>query len=262
MAVTGDNGEILDDGLEIETLSRRLKLHGNEDLPRNELTRVENETQEWNLIRKSFLMGMGCMGRVTDIVAIHKNKSTGNLEKQARLDSFRIFSKAVADKCNGNPNMRFAWYGGSLKELLEILHLGFSGCRRIQTEDNSHGVGICLSPAKFSIDGAVAAVADEDGMRHVLLCKVALGRVEVVPCGSGSGSPAPSKTLRPRIAQWTSFPNLMAKLSKFLEPSKMALLVRGYSDYQEHKMSRPQWIKKVKEIVGERLLLSMIRNRR
>jgi hypothetical protein len=98
---------------------------------------------------------MGFMMHATNIIAIHKNNVSSNLTKQARLDSFHIFSKAVSIKCGGDANVRFAWYGGSLDELMNIVSFGFTGCNIHVDEDNggeSHGVGISLPSANFSID--------------------------------------------------------------------------------------------------------------
>ena len=114
---------------------------------------VEQGSEEYQFIKKGFLKGMGFMGHATTVMAIHKNNVSSSLTRRARLDSFRIFSKAVAIKCGGHANVSYAWYGGSLDELKEIVSGGFSGCKNNDDDHESHGAGICLFSANFSIDG-------------------------------------------------------------------------------------------------------------
>lgn len=113
---------------------------------------VEEESEEYEFVKKGFVKGMGFMGHVTNVMAIHKNNVSSSLVRQARLDSFHIFSKAVSIKCGGDANVKCAWYGGSLDELIEIVSIGFTGCHIHVEDDESHGVGISLFSANFSID--------------------------------------------------------------------------------------------------------------
>jgi len=119
------------------------------------LTKVENESEEYESIKNGFLKGMGFMGHATTIMAIHKNDVSSSLARQARWDSFKIFSKAVAIKSGGDANVRYAWYGASLDDLLEIVSEGFNGCKSHDDDDESHGVGIPLFSVDFSIDRCV-----------------------------------------------------------------------------------------------------------
>lgn len=156
--ITVDYDDIWVNGSE-ETVasSPRLDLRSEEKqiFIRMGLVRVEQESTEFKMVKRSFLKGMEYMGDVTGLMAVHKNNVSCNLGRQVRSDSFRIFSQAVANNCGGNANVRYAWYGGSLNELLNIVSSGFSISRTTEsTEDNdSHGFGIHLFPAKFSLDG-------------------------------------------------------------------------------------------------------------
>ncbi|XP_027921726.1 probable inactive poly [ADP-ribose] polymerase SRO2 isoform X2 [Vigna unguiculata] len=269
------------------------------------LTKVENESEEYESIKNGFLKGMGFMGHATTIMAIHKNDVSSSLARQARWDSFKIFSKAVAIKSGGDANVRYAWYGASLDDLLEIVSEGFNGCKNHDDDDDeSHGVGIPLFSVDFSIDSAMCTVADEHGLRHVLLCRVILGKVEAVACGSKQSQPsskqydsgvddilAPTKhiiwtafmnshihpsyvlsfkynytkdsvihgALKPQ-SPYVLFPNLVARVSNNLKPAQMTMLLRSYRIYQQRKISRQVWIKKVRLIVGDTLLHSVITN--
>ncbi|XP_068470229.1 probable inactive poly [ADP-ribose] polymerase SRO2 [Phaseolus vulgaris] len=263
------------------------------------LMKVEKESEEYQSIENGFLKGMGFMGHATTIMALHKNDISFSLARKARWDSFKIFSKAMEIKCGGDANVRYAWYGASLDDLLEIVSAGFNGCKN---HDESHGVGIPLFSVHFSIDSAMCTVGDEHGLRHVLLCRVILGKVESVACGSKQSQPssqqydsgvddilAPTKhiiwtafmnsyihpsyilsfkykcikdsvicgTLKPQ-SPYVLFPNLVAGVSNNLKPEQMTTLLRSYRVYQERKISREVWIKKVRLIVGDTLLHSVI----
>ncbi|KAK7318898.1 hypothetical protein RJT34_03605 [Clitoria ternatea] len=274
-----------------------------DNLVRKGLMNVEEGNEEYQFIKNGFLNGMGFMGHATNVMALYKNNVAFNLTRQARWDSFKIFYKAVAIKCGGDANVRYAWYGASLDELIEIVSFGFSGCNKNHDDDDEcHGVGISLFSANCSIDSAMSTVADEHGLRHVLLCKVILGKVEAVPAGSKQSQPiskqydtgvddvsAPRRhiiwtafmhshihpdyilsfkynymkdqqicgPLKPQ-SQYVSFPNLVAGVSNHLKPSQMSLLLKSYRIYKEQKTSREQWINKVRLIVGDRLLHSVI----
>ncbi|RDX62273.1 putative inactive poly [ADP-ribose] polymerase SRO2, partial [Mucuna pruriens] len=123
-----------------------------------------------------------------------------SLTRRARWGSFEIFSKAVTIKCGGDANVRYAWDGGSFDDLLDI---------RVSCYRNS------LFSANFSIDGAMSTVADEHGLRHVLPCRVILGKVEAVPAGSKQSQPSSNQydtgvddILAPRRhIIWTTFMN-------------------------------------------------------
>ncbi|TKY60114.1 inactive poly of ADP-ribose polymerase SRO2 [Spatholobus suberectus] len=275
-----------------------------ENLVRKGLMKVEGS--EYQSIKNGFLKGMGFMGHATTVMALYKSDVSSSLARQARWDSFKIFSKAVAIKCGGDANVRYAWWGGSLDDLLEIVSVGFSGCKNHDDDDDDsdecHGVGIPLFSANFSIDGAMCTVADEHGLRHVLLCKVILGKVEAVPAGSKQSQPsskqydtgvddilAPRRhiiwtafmnshihpdyilsfkynymkdtefygALKPR-SPYVSFPNLVARVSNHLKPPQMSMLLKSYRIYKERKISREQWVNKVRLIVGDTLLHSVI----
>ncbi|ESR51618.1 hypothetical protein CICLE_v10032827mg [Citrus x clementina] len=137
------------------------------------------------LVKKCFLSGMGPLAADTRIVALHKN-SCSSLIARARLDSFKIFANAVAKKCGGNANIRPAWFGASRDEINEIVCHGFSQCggdgaRKLGP---MHGFGVQLFPINSSINGVLSSESDEKGLRHILLCRVILGKMEVIPRGS------------------------------------------------------------------------------
>ncbi|XP_050380097.1 probable inactive poly [ADP-ribose] polymerase SRO3 [Argentina anserina] len=142
------------------------------------MTRVSVLSREHQNILKAFAVGMGSAARATEVVAVHKITTAAGTPRRARSDAFRLFSEAVKNKCGGNPNIRGGWYGGSKEELAQIAADGFSSlngdeCGRIQ-----------LAAVKFALDKAMEIEAGDDGLRHMMLCRVILGKMEELLSGS------------------------------------------------------------------------------
>ncbi|KAA8533150.1 hypothetical protein F0562_033317 [Nyssa sinensis] len=260
VSLTIDDHETLSADSDIDSFSSNSEQFG--FFTQKGMIQVEEGNSEHEIIKKSFLMGMGSLGKETNIVAIHRN-SHSNLIGQARLDTFRIFSEAVAKKCGGNANIKYAWYGGSRDEICEIVSHGFSRCR---PPENSqlYGLGVYLSPANSCIDGVSSAVVDENGLRHLLLCRVILGNMEVVCPGSEQ---APSSRGFQRIqapivkpnSPYMKLPILMSILSGFLPPKKMTLIAKYHSDFRNNKIKRPQLVQIFRQIAGDKLLRAVIK---
>ena len=114
------------------------------------LVEVSEGSPEHHILGGSFLVGMRPVAKQTNVVAIHKNSSS-SLTRKARFDSFRLFIEAVAEKCGGNAQERYAWYAGTREELLEIVKHGFSHCGK-PVHGQSYGVGVHLASAKYPME--------------------------------------------------------------------------------------------------------------
>ncbi|XP_077244114.1 putative inactive poly [ADP-ribose] polymerase SRO2 [Tasmannia lanceolata] len=154
----------------------------------DEVVRLDDEDINHAFVKKIFLSGMGSLGEHTTVVAIHRN-SHSSFSARARLQAFRIYSEAMVKKCGANTNMKYGWYGTSKDGVCGILRHGFGQC---ETPEGGglYGSGIYLSPADSSIDSVVSSVIDENGLRHVLLCRVILGNTEEVCPGSKQFHPS------------------------------------------------------------------------
>ncbi|CAN6717975.1 unnamed protein product [Malus baccata var. baccata] len=127
-----------------------------------------------DLINQRFVSSLGLLGTQVSVVAVHRN-SYSSLVGQARLRSFQIYLKAVGEKCGGNPNVKYAWYAPYSKdEISKIICHGFGNFEQ-QQRNGLYGNGLNV---------------DEDGLRHLLLCRVILGRPEVVCPGSKQHHPS------------------------------------------------------------------------
>ncbi|TXG56294.1 hypothetical protein EZV62_017607 [Acer yangbiense] len=157
----------------------------------NGMFKTDEASNDYNAVKNSFLFGMGLLADQTRIVCIHKNLSS-SLTGKARLNSFKIFQEAMARKCSGSgdANVRCAWYGAAKDEVREILRHGFSRLDKAAGNGETYGHGVHLSNSKFSMDSVLSSEMDENGLRHVLLCRVILGKMETVPSGSNQFHPS------------------------------------------------------------------------
>ncbi|CAH2033728.1 unnamed protein product [Thlaspi arvense] len=142
---------------------------------------------EHDVIRTCLLSGMGTLSSDTTIAAVRKNFSEG-ITTRAKYVAFRIFTEAMARKNGGDPNVKYGWYAGSRDEIEGIISYGFSSrdVGKFENDDgSSHGIGIHLVPSKAS-----ATEPDEEGLRHLLLCRLILGKPELIISGSKQSSPS------------------------------------------------------------------------
>ncbi|KAJ8569787.1 hypothetical protein K7X08_006364 [Anisodus acutangulus] len=259
---------------------------------RNGMIKLEKSDKEHDLIKAGFLSGMGQLAKEIEVVGIHKN-SCSTIFGQAKLEAFRIHSEAMRKKCGGNANIKYAWFGSSKDEICNIISHGFS----TTTEPKSgkcFGIGVHLYPA--NIDGVLSAVEDENGLRHMLLCRVILGTTEVIHAGSTQFQPISEdfdsgvdNYLAPkRYIIWGSymnshifpnflvsfrcpnfllgnsskikkFPDLLRVLSKFLHPSKMILISKYYEDFQRNKITKLVLVRKLRQIAGDTSLRAVMK---
>ncbi|KMT10592.1 hypothetical protein BVRB_5g117130 [Beta vulgaris subsp. vulgaris] len=267
---------------------------------------VELSEQErtHEVIRRRFL---SAMRDDTKVVSIHKRIWSSDFSAQARVQSFQVHSKALASNNNGgagaSPNsMKFAWFGGSKERIHHILSRGFSFN---DIRDNINAA-IYLSPDHSPVNSLEKAIPDEDGVRHLLLCRVVLGRSELVQPNSAQTEPSSnefdsgvddfenpkkyiiwssnmnshilpeyvvsftdsSTTGNSKIVNgmkmpsspWISFPSLISVLGKFLPPDAISLISKYHVEYKEKRISRPELIKIVRQIAGDKLLVAVIKS--
>ncbi|KAL3618037.1 hypothetical protein CASFOL_038358 [Castilleja foliolosa] len=153
--------------------------------PSNGLIRIGNEETPYEMVKKKLVSSLGSYGVGALVESIHRFDFTANMNR-AKLQSFFIYSKAVEEKCGGNANVKFAWFGASKNEINEVISHGFG----FPTSNRTHGHGVYLSPADHPIESVQSAAPDEDGLKHMLLCRVILGRTEATCPGSEQYNPS------------------------------------------------------------------------
>ncbi|XP_043723351.1 probable inactive poly [ADP-ribose] polymerase SRO2 isoform X1 [Telopea speciosissima] len=58
---------------------------------------------------------------------------------------------------------------------------------------------------------------------------------------------------------WMPFPNLISVLSRFLPPTSVAFIEKYHNEYREKKITRQHLIQRVRQIAGDKLLVSVIK---
>ncbi|XP_010458988.1 PREDICTED: probable inactive poly [ADP-ribose] polymerase SRO5 [Camelina sativa] len=111
---------------------------------------------------------------------------------RAKFKTFQIFQEAVHAKHaaggDGGAKVKYGWCSVAKHELKTILEYGFS---QPPSNDGSYGRGLYLSPDNSPLDCLKESAAEsEDGMRFLLLCRVLLGKSEIVPQGSIQSCPS------------------------------------------------------------------------
>ncbi|KAJ8771785.1 hypothetical protein K2173_026962 [Erythroxylum novogranatense] len=151
------------------------------------LVRLCEGDRAHDLIKRKFLSSLGLLGTQTRVVAIRRNIYSGVMS-QAKIQSFQIFTKAVEKKNSDDANVKYAWYGNTRSAICQVLKHGFGP----QLTDNNgiYGCGLYLSPDNCPLECVKNLKVGGDGLRHLLLCRVILGKAEVVNPGSDQCHPS------------------------------------------------------------------------
>ncbi|XP_065873568.1 probable inactive poly [ADP-ribose] polymerase SRO2 isoform X2 [Euphorbia lathyris] len=212
MIIQYDKYENTDDEIDSSEVNSSSNASSFEDFNRIGLVEIGEESDEYKILRKTFLRTIGTYATDTKVLGIHKNAVVDPVMK-ARKEAFKIFEQAIAAKCGGNPNIWLGWYSCSTEEICRIISYGFSS---ETSSGESHGVGIHLSSAKFPLDSSVKSLAiDSNGVSHMLLCRVIMGKMEPIPLGSNQIQPSSTEfdsgvdnlTAPRRLTVWSAFMN-------------------------------------------------------
>ncbi|CAH8359031.1 unnamed protein product [Eruca vesicaria subsp. sativa] len=134
------------------------------------------------------------LGDQCELLSILRN-GFGTVGSRAKLKSFQVFQEAVEMKHGGGgggsgnkARVKYGWCDVKKTELKSVLEYGFSQPRN----DGCYGRGLYLSPDNALLECLKDSVAEEsgDGMRFMLLCRVILGKSEIVPRGSIQSCPS------------------------------------------------------------------------
>lgn len=158
------------------------------DMPRWPKTRLmKKEEKGYIIVNNLFSSGFGIMEPGATITRIHQCTRTGPIHK-ARYEVF-LKQMEIVKKARGESNMVFAWHGTSAKGVQSILTHGF-GLSNVAQGSQAHGNGVHLSSLKFPCDSALMSEVDVNGEKHVILCRVILGKCEKVEAGSQQRFPS------------------------------------------------------------------------
>ncbi|PSR89259.1 Inactive poly [ADP-ribose] polymerase [Actinidia chinensis var. chinensis] len=132
-------------------------------------------------VRKIFLMGMGSLGGGY-IVDLYRGSN------QARLE---LFNKQIeiTKRYRWDANIRYAWLPSSKGAISGIMMYGLGHCGTPEIK-STYGIGVHLSPANCAINSAIYCDVDENGVRHMVFCRVIMGSMELVHAGSEQSHPS------------------------------------------------------------------------
>ncbi|XP_031406033.1 probable inactive poly [ADP-ribose] polymerase SRO2 isoform X2 [Punica granatum] len=138
-------------------------------------------------IKNYFLSGLKDIDAGAMVTAIYQCEWTGDLGR-ARSEVFQKQAE-IMKAARGASNTVYAWHGTSKKHVDSILAHGFTGPGSI-TWSGSYGVGVYFSSMGLPHLSAVKSELDENGEKHVILCRVTLGNLEKVELGSKQSHPS------------------------------------------------------------------------
>ncbi|KAG6426109.1 hypothetical protein SASPL_110324 [Salvia splendens] len=184
------------------------------------------------MIAKKLVSSLSSSGLDARVEGIHRIDFS-SFTSRAKLQSFCIYSKAVEMKCNGDANVKYAWFGASKPEITAILSHGFS----LPTSKGTHGYGVHLSPVDHPVQSFKASSYNQEKQR---------------------------KLQPPRVprSDWMPFPSLIAAMSKFLPRDAIQSISKLHSAYRKQKVTRHEMIRRVRDIAGDKLLMGIIKSYR
>jgi hypothetical protein len=133
------------------------------------------------------LQGMGTAIDSKDIIGIYRTPLMDN----CREDRYDLFQKQVeVIKCQrGNANVRYAWLSCSKHTVDEMMLNGILQVKK-PIRCPTYGTGTLLAPANRSNNCVNYSDVDENGIIHMMLCRVIMGNVEIVHHGSKQHRPS------------------------------------------------------------------------
>uniref|UniRef100_A0A804IRI1 Poly [ADP-ribose] polymerase n=1 Tax=Musa acuminata subsp. malaccensis TaxID=214687 RepID=A0A804IRI1_MUSAM len=285
------------------------------------------------------LKSLGQVIDAKDILRILKTPAKNDLG----MVRFSLFQEQamVTQKVRGNANVRYAWLSTSKDVVEEVMS---KGVLKKPIQKPAFGNGIHLAPANCSNIRASCSDIDENGVVHMMLCRVIMGNMELIPMGSMQHQPShenfdsgiddiqnpkryitwdlnmhthiyaeyivtlnlptnakeglvreasisnvsaltnsysphslfqdkcqPSPVVgnqstgllsgrapKTPTSPWMPFSMLFAAISTKVLPEDMDLVNTHYEDFKKKKISRIDLIKKLRQIVGDKLLVSTI----
>ncbi|KAL5209262.1 hypothetical protein ABZP36_004885 [Zizania latifolia] len=150
-------------------------------------SRLEQTDRFYQVVEKIFLSRMAPVAAAggVAITAVHK------VEHDPRTRAFQLQGQllAAARGAEGS-NAKFAWYGAPAADVAAAVEHGVGRTNGWLLGGRAHGEGVHLSPPQSPHASAMLTKADEKGEAHIVLCRVLMGRPEVVPAGSSQFHPS------------------------------------------------------------------------
>ncbi|XP_057418944.1 inactive poly [ADP-ribose] polymerase RCD1-like [Lotus japonicus] len=144
----------------------------------------EYEQGKLNLdsVHKLFLNGMSNVGS-THFEIVETYYCLG-ASMQARLKLFQT-QVEITKIIHKDANVRYAWLPFNKEELSTMMKYGLGHCALCVTK-STYGVGVHLAAVTCPYASARYCDIDENGVRHLALCRVIMGNMEVIHPAFGS----------------------------------------------------------------------------
>ncbi|CAO2817876.1 unnamed protein product [Amaranthus hypochondriacus] len=176
----GHNAETEDSCDKVSNLRMNEDVGENQHLLKTFDAEVENVKSDLDpdAVKEMFLKGMDS---TTGPMIVEIHPYTGSL-CQAQLELF-LKQVEITKKYRGNANISYAWLALTKDAVAAIMTygLGHFGYQQIKS---IYGTGVHLAAANCADASANFCDVDENGVRHMVLCRVIMGNMEVVNPGS------------------------------------------------------------------------------
>nr|AUS89376.1 WWE protein [Sesuvium portulacastrum] len=180
----GQNAEIEDSCDKVSDVRR------NEDVGENQHGENKSDAEKVggdlvsDSVKEMFLNSMSSAGGA-NIVEICSN--SGSMS-QGRLELF-MKQVEITKRYRGDPNVRYAWLASAKEASSGIMAYGLGHCG-LQQFKSVYGIGVHLAAANCANTSANFCDVDENGVRHMVLCRVIMGNMEVIHPGSKQFHPS------------------------------------------------------------------------
>ncbi|CAK8540325.1 unnamed protein product [Lathyrus sativus] len=141
---------------------------------------------DMDTVHDIFLIGMATFNiNDDDIVDIHRISS---ISMQARLE---LFHKQVdiTKVIHGDANVRYGWFACSKEDLFTMMQYGF-GHNALSSFKCIYGFGIHLTAITHPYACVPYCDVDENGVKHLVLCRVIMGKMELLRRGNNQIRPS------------------------------------------------------------------------
>ncbi|MBA0863164.1 hypothetical protein Goshw_017546 [Gossypium schwendimanii] len=155
------------------------------NFPEKEFVDVDfGEQLDSQTVETMFLLGMSSSGG-SDVINI---KPCSSSSTQYRLERF-LKQVQIMKKYRGDANVQHAWLACSQSDLPIIMMHGLGDCR-LSRIPHKYGTGVHLATVEFTNTSANYCDVDENGIKYMILCRVIMGKMELLHPGSGQCYPS------------------------------------------------------------------------
>ncbi|CBI33838.3 unnamed protein product, partial [Vitis vinifera] len=158
----------------------------NQQIEGNLISRIGSShgSLDFDTVRDMFTSGMNSLISA-DIIEVYRGSSAS---MEARLELFQKQIE-ITSKYRADANVKYAWLAASKEALSSIMMYGLGHCRPSKVKP-VYGIGVHLTAANFSYPSVNYCDVDENGVQHIVLCRVIMGNMELVHPGSGQCHPS------------------------------------------------------------------------